>query len=78
MQANDFFNQHPLMAATLKPKTRELYIRTYLNFKASAAFQLIGRSSLDKALNVYVEEQYQENPAPGRNQEMSNLLAFLR
>lgn len=73
-----FFQDHPLVAATLKPATRKAYLSAFLHFQRSPAFKQIGISSLDETINCYIEENYADDPAPARRQEMTNLLSYYR
>ena len=85
MGLHTFFDDNPLVSATLKPSTRKLYLKAYKRFAASRNIQeqnsslrqgMVG-TRLSAVLAAYIQKNFRESPRPGRKQQMSNLLSFL-
>lgn len=72
---DDFFLRHPLIGATLKPRTRNVYDRALESFVQIMQPKCASVESLDTVLPEYIEECYNLKPTAGKRLEMSYLLS---
>ena len=70
-----FFEDHPLIKATLRPSTLKSYSRAVQCFLESSNIDQLSSYYADDLLTAYIHDRYFEDPAAGQRQEMSNLLA---
>ena len=75
--ADEFFEENPLIAVTLKLSTQTKYAIALENFLSSPVANEATELSLDHRLAIYIQERYLTNPKPGQRQEMSNLVCIL-
>ena len=75
--AEEFFEENPLIAATLKPTTQTKYAIALESFKASTVANDPTHLSRDQRLAIHIQERYIANPGPGQRQEMSNLICIV-
>ena len=75
--AEDFFEDNPLIAATLQPRTQQKYSTALENFRASPYANLPRNFPLDHSLCLYIQDSFTRNPKPGNRQEMVNLISVI-
>ena len=77
MGAEKFFEDNPLIAATLKPQTQTKYAIALDNFKASNVATDPTHFSLDQRLAISIQERFMVNAKPEQRQEMANLVCMI-
>ena len=75
--AEEFFEDNPLIAATLQPRTRHVYAIALENFRASSFASRSYELPIDHRICLYMQDCFARNPKPGKRQEMANLLSIL-
>ena len=72
-----YFEDHPLIKATLRPSTLKSYSRDVQCFLESSDIDQLSSYYAEDLLTAYIHDRYFEDPAAGQRQEMSNLLAVV-
>ena len=74
---SDFFAQHPLIAATLSPKTRKSYVLAFSSFVNALRAYPSNGYKLDIMLSSNIEDEFQDDPAPGNRQRITNTMCYI-
>ena len=72
-----FFEDNPLIAATLNASTKHKYALALERFRDLTSHVDDVPLSLDHRIAIYIQDQFLQNPLAGRRQEMSNLLCMI-
>ena len=75
--AEEFFEDNPLIAATLQPCTQQKYAVALENFRTSSFASPPYVIPLDHRLCMYIQNSYTKKPTPGNRQEMASLLCMI-
>ena len=74
---SDFFAQHPLIAATLPPKTRKSYVLAFSSFMNALRAYPSNGYELDIMLSSHIEDEFQDDPSPGNRQRITNTMCYI-
>ena len=72
-----FFEDNPLIAATLQSRTQQKYGVALENLRTSTFASISSALPLDHRLYIYIHGSYTKNSNPGNRQEMTNLLSII-
>lgn len=75
--AEDFFEDKPVIAATLQPRTQQKYSTALENFRTSPCANLSCDLLTDHCLCLYIQNAFTRNPTLGNRQEMFNLICII-
>ena len=75
--AEQYFEENPLIAPTLKPSAQSKYISAYEKFRKTDMFASQDIITLDDQLSAYIHRRFHENASAGTRQEMANLICML-
>ena len=75
--AEEFFEDNPLIAATLQLKTQQRYAVALENFRLSPFASSVHDLPLDHRLCFYIQDSFAINTGPANRQEMANLVCMI-
>lgn len=72
-----FFQDNPLVSASINESTQIKYVSALENFRSSEVATIPHPITFDKGLSVYIQERFFQDSCPWQTQEMSNLVCML-